>query len=76
VTRDEYRQRIAAFRGLAQVFKGGRLSAGQSGGSGGMLFLRTPDGAEWFLGGAGEPAVARAIADAVNLVLDLSEQSP
>lgn len=76
VTRDEYRRRIAAFRGLAEVFRGGRLSAGASGGAGGMLFLRTADGKEWFIGGAGDPAVAHALADAVNLVLDLSERAP
>lgn len=74
MTRDEYRKRIATIRGLAEVFQGGRVSAGQSGGSGGMLFLTTPDGKEWFLGGAGDPAIARAIAEAVNLALDLIAQ--
>jgi hypothetical protein len=71
MTRDEYRKRIATFRGLAEVFQGGRVSAGQSGGSGGMLFLSTPDGKEWFWGGAEDPAMARAIAEAVHLALDL-----
>jgi hypothetical protein len=41
-----------------------------------MLFLRTADGKEWFIGGSGDPAVAQALADAVNLVLDLSERAP
>lgn len=75
VTREEYRRRIAGFRGLAAVFRGGRLEAGQSGGSGGMLFLRTPDGKEWFVGGSSDPAVTRATAAALNLVLDLCERS-
>jgi len=75
MTREEYRKRIAAFRGLGAVFRGGRLEGGESGGSGGMLFLRTPDGKEWFIGGSSDPAVTRATAAAVNLVLDLCEHA-
>ncbi|HVE70638.1 MAG TPA: hypothetical protein VNI54_04655 [Thermoanaerobaculia bacterium] len=74
MTKDEYRRRIAALRGLASVFKDGRLSAGQSGGSGGMLFLTTPEGKEWFIGGVGDQALAHAVAEVVNLALDLSDR--
>lgn len=73
VTRDEYRSRMRTLRPLLQTFKGGRLEVGGSGGARGMLFLRLPDGQEFFLGGAA-PEEAHAIAAAVNFVLDLAER--
>jgi hypothetical protein len=74
LTREEYRQRVAALRTLTQTFRGGRLEVGGSGGSQGMLFLRTRDGATWFIGGANDGAVAHALVEAVNFALDCCER--
>lgn len=46
---------------------------GGSGGNTGMLFLRTPDNKQWFIGGLHDPAVAHAICEAINFALDLCE---
>jgi hypothetical protein len=73
VTRDEYVQRRRELRPLLDTFRKGRMEIGGSGGAQGMLFVHTPDGKEWFVGGANDPAVARAIALAVNFALDLCE---
>ena len=70
VRRAEYLDRISKLRPLLQVFRNGRLEVGASGGARGMLFIRTSDKEEFFVGGA-QPDIAHALAEAVNLVLDL-----
>ena len=49
---------------------------GGSGGSTGMLFLRLPDGTEFFLGGVNDRITAKAVAEAVNFALDLCDEPP
>jgi transcriptional regulator with XRE-family HTH domain len=71
VRQDEYRERVAKLLPLLRVFRQGRLEIGGSGGASGMIFVRTPDKRQFYIGGA-HAEIAEAIAEAVNLVLDLT----
>jgi hypothetical protein len=73
VTREEFRKRRAALRPILHAFQHGRLETGGSGGNTGMMFIRTPDGKQWFFGGVHDTAVAHALVEAVNFALDLCE---
>lgn len=74
MTREEFRVRVRALRGVVEAFRGGRLEVGGSGGAEGMVFLRLPDGTQWFVGGANDRAVAHALVHAVNFALDLCDR--
>lgn len=71
--RDEFRCRRAVLRALSRSFQGGRLEVGGSGGTTGMMFLRTQDGKQWFMVGITDEAIAHAVLAAVNFALDCCE---
>jgi transcriptional regulator with XRE-family HTH domain len=75
VRRNDYGERVAALLPLLRVFRGGRLEVGGSGGASAMVFVRTPDGKQFYAAGA-HAEVATAVAAAVNLVLDLTAAEP
>ena len=63
-------EKAAELRGLLAEYRGCRFHVGGSGGASGMVFLRHPDGREFFLGGLNGGRSER-LARALNLVLDL-----
>jgi len=73
MTREEYARRRTELRPLLAAFRYGRLTVGGEGGNQGMLFIRTPSGEQYYLGGANDTAMAQAICDAVNFALDCCE---
>lgn len=73
VKRGEYPKRRAAVQSRITPLRGGRLEMGERGGATGMIFRRTRDGAEVFIGGTNDAAVGDAILHAVNFALDLRD---
>ena len=70
MTRDDYRRRIAELRPLIATFRGPLEHSG-CGGSNGSISERTPEGAEYHIGGSVTEQGARAIVAAVDFVRDL-----
>lgn len=70
---DERREKAAYLRKVLAKYRGGRFETGSSGGAGGMVFFRDPQGALFYIGGF-NTADAHQIATALNLVLDLVER--
>jgi hypothetical protein len=68
--RDARKEKSARLRQLLQRFRGGRFETDGGGGAGGMMFFRNRAGAVFYIGGF-NPADAKQIADALNLVLEL-----
>lgn len=70
--RDARKEKSARLRQILQRFRGGRFETDGGGGAGGMMFFRNRAGAVFYIGGF-NPADAKQIADALNLVLELLE---
>jgi hypothetical protein len=68
--RDARKEKSARLRQLLHRFRGGRFETDGGGGAGGMMFFRNRAGAVFYIGGF-NPADAKQIADALNLVLEL-----
>lgn len=62
----------ARLRAALARYRGGRFETDGSGGAGGMIFFRDRAGDLYYIGGF-NPADARQIATALNLVLELLE---
>ena len=74
VDRNEFRARRTRLRPLLEAFRHGRLEQGGSGGCTGLLFLRLPDGTQFFLGGVNDNVSVEAVVEAVNFALDLCDE--
>jgi hypothetical protein len=65
-------EKSARLRSILARYRGGTFETGSSGGAGGMVFFRDREGGLFYIGGF-NPADARQICTALNLVLDLLE---
>jgi len=70
--RDARKEKSARLRRALERFRGGRFETDGGGGAGGMMFFRNRAGALFYIGGF-NPAEAKQIAEALNLVLELLE---
>ncbi|HEX3571042.1 MAG TPA: hypothetical protein VHU44_09490 [Acidobacteriaceae bacterium] len=63
------REKAAELRRLLAGYRGCRFRVGGSGGASGMVFLRHPDGSEYFVGGF--QGASKTLVAALNLVIEL-----
>lgn len=70
---DPRREKSARLRRVLARYRGGRFEADENGGAGGMMFFRDVSGGLFYIGGF-NPADAKQIATALNLVLELLEE--
>lgn len=63
------REKAAELRRLLEGYRGCRFRVGGSGGASGMVFLRRPDGSEYFVGGF--HGASKTLVEALNLVIEL-----
>jgi hypothetical protein len=68
----ERQEKSARLRRVLARYRGGRFETDGSGGAGGMMFFRTAEGKQFYIGGF-NPDRAADLAVALNLVLDLLE---
>lgn len=67
-------EKASRLRALLARYRGGRFATSGSGGAGGMLFFIDDRGQDWYMGGF-KPDDAHALAEALNLTMELLQES-